>query len=165
MSMTIDKEWFCTMVQLYQNDLYRLAYHILNNKEDAEDALQETLYRAYSNLENIRHPKYFKTWITRILLNTSFEIQKKRKPYLDIEDYAETLGDTEKDSITALMMEKTISELDEKYQKVILLYYYEDFNIKEISKILDISILNVKQRLSRSRKMLKEILTAHEKGV
>lgn len=48
--MTMDKKWFGDMVHIYQKELYRLAFHILKNKEDAEDALQETLYRAYSHL-------------------------------------------------------------------------------------------------------------------
>lgn len=68
--MTMDKKWFGDMVHIYQKELYRLAFHILKNKEDAEDALQETLYRAYSHLGQLKNPEYFKTWMVRILLNT-----------------------------------------------------------------------------------------------
>lgn len=77
--MTIDKKWFTSQVQEYQDELYRLSYHILRNKENAEDALQEALLRAYSNLWQLKKPEYFKTWMTKILMNTCFDIQRKQK--------------------------------------------------------------------------------------
>lgn len=161
--MQIDKEWFVGRVHEYQEELYRLAYHILRNKEDAEDALQETLLRAYNYLWQLEHPKYFKTWITKILMNTAFDIQRKRKTNLDIDEYAEKVG-TSEDMTTAVMLDKAIHELDELNQKIVLLFYYEDYSVKEISSILNISVMNVKQRLSRSRKSLKVILADREKG-
>lgn len=162
--MKLDKTWFCDMVHEQQEELYRLAFHILKNKEDAEDALQETLFRAYSHLEQVKHPKYFKTWITRILLNAAFEIRRKRRSNLNLEDYEETVGNSE-DIITMVMMENAVRELDEKYQHVIFLYYYENYSVKEISEVLDVSVMNVKQRLSRSRKALRKILEGQGKGV
>ena len=101
--MQIDKEWFTDRVHEHQDELYRLSYHILHNKEDAEDALQETLYRAYGSLGQLKHPKYFKTWITKILMNTSFDIQRKRKPNLDFDEYEEKIGTTE-DMTTAVIL-------------------------------------------------------------
>ena len=161
--MTIDKKWFTSQVHDHQDELYRLAYHILRNKEDAEDALQESLFRAYSNLWQLKEPKYFKTWMTKILMNTCFDIQRKQKNNLDIEDYKETIG-TSEDMTTKVVMEKAIRELDEMNQKIIILFYYEDFSVKEISEVLNVSVMNVKQRLSRSRKELKKILEDGKKG-
>lgn len=161
--MTIDKAWFCEQIHMHQSEMYRIAYRILQNKEDTDDAVQETLYRAYTNLESIRKPEYFKTWIIRILMNTSYEILKK-KYNLNIDDYTEMIGESE-DITTSVMMEKAIAGLEENYRNVIILYYYEDFSVKEISKILNLSVMNVKQRLSRSRKMLKEILSERGKKI
>ena len=96
-------------------------------------------------------------------MNTCFDIQRKQKTTLDIDDYKETIGESE-DMTTKVVMEKAIRELDEFNQKIILLFYYEDLSIREISEILDISVMNVKQRLSRSRKQLKEILEGGRKG-
>ena len=162
--MTMDKKWFGDMVRIYQKELYRLAFHILKNKEDAEDALQETLYRAYSHLGQLKNPEYFKTWMVRILLNTAFEMQKKRKNNLDLDEYNDVIGKSE-DITTKIMLETVIREMDEKYQYVIFLYYYENYSVKEISEILNVSVMNVKQRLSRSRKILKEKLSERGKGV
>ena len=162
--MTMDKKWFGDMVHIYQKELYRLAFHILKNKEDAEDALQETLYRAYSHLGQLKNPEYFKTWMVRILLNTAFEMQKKRKNNLDLDEYNDVIGKSE-DITTKIMLETVIREMDEKYQYVIFLYYYENYSVKEISEILNVSVMNVKQRLSRSRKILKEKLSERGKGV
>ena len=152
------------MVHIYQKELYRLAFHILKNKEDAEDALQETLYRAYSHLGQLKNPEYFKTWMVRILLNTAFEMQKKRKNNLELDEYKDVIGKSE-DITTKIMLETVIREMDEKYQYVIFLYYYENYSVKEISEILNVSVMNVKQRLSRSRKILKEKLSERGKGV
>lgn len=74
------------------------------------------------------------------------------------------IGESE-DITTSVMMEKAIAGLEENYRNVIILYYYEDFSVKEISKILNLSVMNVKQRLSRSRKMLKEILSERGKKI
>ena len=162
--MTMDKKWFGDMVHIYQKELYRLAFHILKNKEDAEDALQETLYRAYSHLGQLKNPEYFKTWMVRILLNTAFEMQKKRKNNLELDEYKDVIGKSE-DITTKIMLETVIREMDEKYQYVIFLFYYENYSVKEISEILNVSVMNVKQRLSRSRKILKEKLSERGKGV
>lgn len=162
--MTINKEWFTSQVHEHQDELYRLAYHILRSREDAEDALQESLFRAYSNLWQLKQPKYFKTWITKILMNACFELQRKRKNILDIDEYKEAIG-TSEDITTAIVMEKAIQELDEVNRQIIFMFYYEDYSVKEISEVLNVSVMNVKQRLSRSRKMLKTILEDREKGV
>lgn len=89
---------------------------------------------------------------------------KKKKYNLNIDDYTEMIGESE-DITTSVMMEKAIAGLEENYRNVIILYYYEDFSVKEISKILNLSVMNVKQRLSRSRKMLKEILSERGKKI
>lgn len=162
--MTINKEWFTSQVHEHQDELYRLAYHILRSREDAEDALQESLFRAYSNLWQLKQPKYFKTWITKILMNACFELQRKRKNILDIDEYKEAIG-TSEDITTAIVMEKAIQELDDVNRQIIFMFYYEDYSVKEISEVLNVSVMNVKQRLSRSRKMLKTILEDREKGV
>ena len=88
----------------------------------------------------------------------------KKKYNLNIDDYTEMIGESE-DITTSVMMEKAIAGLEENYRNVIILYYYEDFSVKEISKILNLSVMNVKQRLSRSRKMLKEILSERGKKI
>jgi len=156
-NMTMDKEWFTSQVHEYQDELYRLAYHILHNRENAEDALQESLLRAYSNLWQLKQPKYFKTWMTKILMNTCFDIKRKQKTDLNIDDYKESIGKSE-DMTTKVVMEKAIKELDEMNQQIIFLFYYENYSVKEISEVLNVSVMNAKQRLSRSRKMLKQIL-------
>lgn len=161
--MIIDKEWFTSQVHEHQDELYRLAYHILRGKEDAEDALQEALLRAYSNLWQLKQPKYFKTWMTRILMNTCFDIQRKQKMNQDIDEYKDIIGESE-DMTTKIVMEKAIQKLDELNQQIIILFYYQEYSVKEISAILNVSVMNVKQRLSRSRKILKEILEGRRKG-
>ena len=96
-------------------------------------------------------------------MNTCFDIQRKQKSNQDIEDYKEKIG-TSEDMTTKVLIEKAIQELDEINRQIIILFYYEDYSIKEISEVLNVSGMNVKQRLSRSRKVLKEILEGGKKG-
>ena len=78
------KEWFCKNIKDLENGMYRLSYSILKNEADAEDAVQEAIYKSYKNLENLTDKRKFKPWIYKIVTNTSLEILKNNKNYVDI---------------------------------------------------------------------------------
>ena len=73
------KEWFCKNIKDLENGMYRLSYSILKNEADAEDAVQEAMYKSYKNLENLTDKRKFKPWIYKIVTNTSLEILKNNK--------------------------------------------------------------------------------------
>ena len=79
------KNWFCDNIKNLENGMYRLSYSILKNEEDAKDAVQEAIYNAYKNLETLKDKRKFKSWIYKIVANTSFEILRNKKNYIDIE--------------------------------------------------------------------------------
>lgn len=68
----LDKETFCRLVEEHQNTLYRTARSILSNQQDAEDAVQEAIFSAYSHLDRLREPDKFKAWLLRILVNECY---------------------------------------------------------------------------------------------
>lgn len=80
-----DEESFEYLINTFKENLYRTAYSYVKNEEDALDVLQETIYKAYISIEKLKEPKYFKTWITRILINNALDVIKKEKRIIEIE--------------------------------------------------------------------------------
>ena len=120
--------------KIYKTGMYRYAYSILKNDDDSQDAIQETIYKAYRNLDGLRDEKNFKSWIYKILTNSSLEIINKRKTYLDIDSNVE-IADKDKNIETNLSLWEAVQSLKQPYRDTIILYYYNDLSIKEICDI------------------------------
>lgn len=150
------KEWFCNNIKKLENGMYRLSYSILKNDADAQDAVQEAIYKSYKNLENLKDKRKFKPWIYKIVTNTSFEILKNTQNYLDIEE--ENIQSENVDIETNITLWNAVQNLKQPYRTVITLFYYEDMSIKEISKITGNNTDAVKKQLSRGREKIKEVI-------
>lgn len=151
------KNWFCDNIKNLENGMYRLSYSILKNEEDAKDAVQEAIYNAYKNLETLKDKRKFKSWIYKIITNTSFEMLKNKKDYLDIEQ--ENVQEDKIDIDTNLTLWNAVQGLEQPYRTTITLFYYEDMSIKEISKITGTKIDAIKKQLSRGREKIKEVMS------
>ena len=77
-----DKEAFISLIEMQKQSMYKVAVGILKNDADAADAIQDTILSCYENLRNLREPKYFQTWITRILINHCNRILAERNSVL-----------------------------------------------------------------------------------
>ena len=150
------KEWFCKNIKSLENGMYRLSYSILKNEADAQDAVQEAIYKSYKNLETLKDKRKFKPWIYKIVTNTSFEILKNTKNYLDIEE--ENIQAEKIDIETNITLWNAVQNLKQPYRTVITLFYYEDMSIEQIAKTLNAKESTVKSQLHRAREMLKEKL-------
>ncbi|WP_422661221.1 RNA polymerase sigma factor [Paenibacillus sp. EC2-1] len=151
-----DKEAFVFLIRACQQSLYVIARSILNNDDDCADAMQEAIAKAFSNIHTLREPAYFKTWLIRILINECNNmIRKKKRDYPTPYDMRTTsyIGDYEQ-----IELFEVINGLDEQLQIIVTLFYIEDLSIKEISKVLDVSIGTVKSRLYRARQQLSELV-------
>ena len=151
--MIDQKKWFCDNIKDLENGMYRLSYSILRNETDAQDAVQEAIYRSYKNLEFLKDKRKFKSWIYKIITNTSFEMLKNKKDYLDIEQ--ENVQEDKIDIDTNLTLWNVVQGLEQPYRTTITLFYYEDMSIKEISKITGTKIDAIKKQLSRGREKIK----------
>ena len=150
------KQWFSNHIMDLSNGMYRVSYSILKNEMDAEDAVQETIYKAYKSLDTLENKSKFKSWIYKILTNTSLEILKNKENYLDI-DKEEIM--IKKDDIdTNLTLWEAVQKLSQPYRTTITLFYYEDMSIKEISKITNTKEDAIKKQLSRGREKIKEVI-------
>lgn len=150
------KNWFCDNIKNLENGMYRLSYSILKNEEDAQDAVQEAIYNAYKNLETLKDKRKFKSWIYKIITNTSLEILRNKKNYIDIEQ--ENIPAEKIDIDTNLTLWKAVQGLEQPYGTTITLFYYEDMSIKEISEITGSKVDAIKKQLSRGRDKIKEVI-------
>lgn len=145
------------LVASYQNNLYAVAFSICKNAEDAEDVVQETFIRYYTSNKEFENEQHIRAWLIRVVINKAKNVNHTfwRRNKVSLEEYMETLVFKTPESRDLF---ETVMKLPEKYRIVIHLFYYEDYAIREIADILKISESNVKVRLSRGRKLLKEAL-------
>ena len=122
---------------------------MLRNDADAADAIQDAVLNSYENLQSLKKPQFFKTWITRILINQCNCILKRRGNIVPIHEHPE-LEYTAPDTSGRAFIE-LLNKLEEQYRIVLYLFYVEEFSIKEISSILEMNENTVKTRLSRGR--------------
>lgn len=151
----MERRKFCEYVSIYKKQLYIIAYSILQNEADTEDAVCNAILKGYEHLEQLRNPNNFKPWICTITRNEALQMKRKRMLLPGdekIEEVMEPVLDEHKE------LWDIVQNLQEEYRMVILLFYYADLSEKDISKVLDIPIGTVKSRLSRGRNLLKELL-------
>ncbi|SDB12578.1 RNA polymerase sigma factor [Eubacterium oxidoreducens] len=145
------------LIKRYKNNLYAAAFNICKNASDAEDVVQDTFVQYYSSNKQFETEQHIRAWLIRVAINKAKNVAKSfwRNHNVPYEDYMETLAF---DSPESQDLFETVMKLPAKYRIAIHLYYYEDYAIREIADILKISESNVKVRLSRGRKLLKETL-------
>ena len=155
----IDIEEFEILINQSRLKMYKTAMAILKNSEDVNDAIQETLLSAYKNIDKLKNKEYFTTWIITILRNKCFDIIKKNKKVVSFDETMLDNTDSYYDEYkTESSLEKVLEKLDEDLKEITILYYYDDFDVKEISSIMHIPEGTVKSRLSRARSKIREIL-------
>lgn len=145
------------LMALYQNNLFAVAFNICKNAQDAEDVVQDTFVRYYTIKKEFDNEQHVRAWLIRVTINKAKNINHTfwKQNKISIEEYMETMVF---DTPEASDLFESVMNLPEKYRIVTHLFYYEDYNIHEISIILKLSESNVKVRLSRARKLLKEAL-------
>lgn len=146
---------FCERVSQYRYQFYITAYAVLGNEADAEDAVCNAILNGYEHLAQLKNPKKFKAWMLTITRNEALKLCRKRMELLGDENVERLLPPTY-DSHNELW--DVVQTLKEEYRIVIVLFYYNELSLKDISGVLDISIGTVKSRLDRGRKLLKDAL-------
>nr|WP_297173620.1 sigma-70 family RNA polymerase sigma factor [uncultured Agathobaculum sp.] len=153
----MDKTQFTAAVLDAEPTLYRVAKAMLGNEHDCADAAQQAILRAWERLETLKKPKYFKTWLTRILINecsAMLRLRRRLAPYeaAAAEAIPTPAADDYSDLHTALL------SLDTKYRLPVVLYYLEGFKTREIAGMLGVPEGTVKTRLRVAREQLRKNL-------
>lgn len=154
----MDREEFLKQALEVESTLFHVAFSILHQEQDCADAVQETILKGYDHREKLREKTYFKTWITRILINECYTILRKNRKYYTLEETREVADTKEYIKEEYLDLYRAIEQLEEGEKICILLFYMEDYSVSQIADVLRIPEGTVKSRLSRARKHLKGIL-------
>ena len=135
--------------------MYSTARTILHNDQDCSDAIQETIVKAFSKVNTLRNDKYARTWLIRILINECYTLLRKSSKFVSLEGMSE-MTEIEADRKTDYSdLYRAVNSLKEELRLPVILYYIEDFNIKEIAQILEITEGAVQKRLARARGKLR----------
>lgn len=171
-----DAQAFTRLVERYERKIYRLAKHITQNDEDAEDVLQESFLKAYSNLDTFQMQSKFYTWLVRIAVNEALMKLRKRKSdrTVSLDEPHETDEDTVTREIAVWdddpekrysqeelreILERAVDTLKPGFRTVFVLRDIEELSTEETAEALGISVPAVKSRLLRARLQLREKLT------
>ena len=151
---------FSILIKSYEKDLYKVAIAMTKNDDDALDCIQEAILQAYISIKDLRQDEYFKTWLIKILINKCNALLKKNKKILNLDV---SIAENDKvEQSEKLELKDSINNLDSDLKIIVILYYYEDMSIKDISESLNIPQGTIKSRLSRARSKLKEMLSIAE---
>lgn len=163
-----DQTAFAVLVQRYSGALFNLAYRMLDDRHEAEDAVQEVFLRAYRRLDSFDPGRRFVTWLLSIGSNYCIDrIRRRRGAWLTLDDVAFWLpsGDPGPERSALLderrqAVQRALQQLPDTYRGVTVLRYWHDLSYLEIAEALGLTEATVKTRLHRARKMLAEALDA-----
>ncbi|WP_308011352.1 MULTISPECIES: sigma-70 family RNA polymerase sigma factor [Clostridium] len=161
------------LINCYGDDVLRVAFLYVKDRNKAEDVFQEVFIKVFKKYDSFKGNSSEKTWIMKITINVCKDYFKsfwiKRVLLNSHGDYdreicneqydAESLDDTIIKSIESRELLHQVMNLSIKYKEVIILYYYEEFNTREISEMLKIPEGTIRTRLFRGRELLKKNVT------
>lgn len=161
-----DKETLEWLMLEYGDYLKITAFHMLHDHQLAEDMVQETFISFYEKKQFLGKASV-KTYLYKILINHVRMYMRKKKPVLteEIVYTSDQMIFVEEHLINKMDLSYGLKSLKEKYRKPLILFYYNDMTIEEISEILSCSISGIKMRLKRGREQLKERLDNYEKNI
>lgn len=156
-------------MQRYERDVFNLAYRMLNERGEAEDAAQEAFLRAYANLDRYDMARPFKTWLLSITSNHCIDrLRRRRLTWLSLEEplpphpaLTSDLPGPEEATLTNernLLVQELLDQLSPDYRVAVVLRYWYDLSYLEIAEMLDTTESAVKSRLFRARQTLAGLL-------
>lgn len=153
----MDKDFFTQEIEAHSGMLYRVAYTILRNDDACKDALQDTALKAWEKRFTLREEQYFRTWITRILINTCYDTQRRRRRFVSFEELPEP-------SISPpdLTLALALQSLPEKLRLPLVLCYSEGMSYEEIAQALRLPVTTVRGRIHRAKGELRKELGEYE---
>ena len=149
------------LIEQYQKHIFAAAFSVCQNIADADDVVQDTFLKYHSSKKEFSSNEHIKAWLLRVAIKKAKDHTRSfwKKNTISIEELMMASPDNEELPLTQKDEGKEILEevmkLPTKYRIVIHLFYYEDYSVEEIAKVLGLSVSNVKTRLSRARNMLK----------
>jgi RNA polymerase sigma-70 factor (ECF subfamily) len=139
-------ELFCE----YEEDIYRMAFLYVKNEDDALDVVQETAYRSFKSISNLKDARFYKTWLIRIAIRCAIDLLRQRKKVKRLKPEQSLAIDVNEDISLSLTVYELLTSLNEDEKGIILLHYYHDYTIKEVAEVLGIPLGTAKSTLYRA---------------
>jgi RNA polymerase sigma-70 factor (ECF subfamily) len=169
-----DEEAFTKLVETYQTPVFNLCFRMLGDSGSAEDAAQETFWRAYQNMKRYDPQRSFITWLLSIAAHFCIDQQRKRRiPLFELDEYPDfDIGDPSVPSPEKVItlneedsaLHTLINQLTPQDRAAVILKYWYDCSEIEISEMLSLTVSAVKSRLHRSRRQLAELISTGQDG-
>ncbi len=154
----LNEQDFIDEIKKYKGLMFHISYGMLYNIQDCEDAVQESIFKAWQSINKLNSIDSFKPWLIRILINTCNDILRKNK----FRNYQQLDENIPAVNVQNNELHDAIKSINPKLSIPIILFYMEGFTLNEISMTLKIPEGTVKSRLSRAKKKLEKILSSEE---
>lgn len=158
-------EAYRDLVNRYQDYVYTIAFRVLANREDAEEASQDAFVKVYKGISSFQGNSKFSTWLYRIVLNTAISYKRKKKIPLETLDDYKIIGDGEISKMQEYQqleqkkfIQLALNTMLPDDVSVITLFYFKQFSLEEMSEITGIAVNTLKVKLFRARKRLSDTL-------
>ena len=152
----MDKDTFARQVTGLQGGLYRVAASYLHGESDRLDAVSEAITRAWEKRHTLRDERLFRTWITRILIRECVNIQRRQKRSVPVDALPEAESEPEDERIAALR--EALAQLPQRQRTMTVLHYMEEYDVREVARIMGTTKNAVCAGLSRARARLRTLM-------
>lgn len=154
------REQLGQLILASEDSMYHVAKSLLYNDADCQDAIQETIVKAFDKIGTLKQDTYAKTWLLRILINECYGIMRKEKKIISLKTCEQEEPWMERQDYSDLY--EALMGLTEEARLAVTLYYMEGYNIREIARMTKVTESAVKSRLARARTKLKEELSKED---
>jgi len=151
----VDRAFFIAEIETCSDMMYRVAWSILRNEADVQDALQDAVLKAWEKRDKLCEEKYFRTWITRILINVCYDTQRMHRKIVPLDKIP-----VQSFSVPDPDLAMALEALPEKLRLPLVLCYSEGMTYEEAADVLRIPMTTLRGRLRRGKKELRKELDA-----
>lgn len=151
----MDKTFFVQELEAHSGMLYRVAWTILRNDDACQDVMQEAALKAWEKRDSLRDARYFRTWITRILINACYDTHRRGRRFVSLTEVPEPSAQP-----PDLTLSLALQALPEKLRLPLVLCYSEGMSYEEVAQTLRIPVTTVRGRIRRAKGALRKELNA-----
>ena len=150
----MDKGFFIAEIEACSETMYRVAWSILRNETDVQDALQDAALKAWEKRSKVREEKYFRTWLVRILINVCYDIQRRHRNTVPLEKIPAQTYAKAPDPELAI----ALRAVPEKLRLPLVLCYCDGMSYEEAAAVMKVNVKKVNNLLTRGKGKLREEL-------
>lgn len=160
-----DTQAFYQLISSYREKLYKTAWYYLRDESAALEAVQEVTCRAFMKIRKLKEPRYFSTWLVRIMINYCMDELKRTHRLVPFEEWTAAEPVHSEDTETAMELDRSVEALEPNYREAIILKYFEDLSVQDIAAVMNRPEGTVKTWISRGLGQLRKMMKGRENYV